>query len=453
MSDLILVRPSLEYLAEIQDYRDEFRIYDTHSHGDSGLYEWEGDIPTWVKFCRDMETTPMPGYVAADTFMLLREGESRILGMINLRHALQEGYLAEHGGHIGYGVRPMERRKGYATAMLKLCLEEARLIGLDKVLICCDLDNVGSRGAIKACGGEFERLAITGCEVDERYWINLNGEPEPFQKSTAVDGEVDHLAVFYGEREEEERLSSRHGLVEYLTTMRYVEKYLTPSARVIEIGAGTGRYSRTLADMGYTVEAVELVASNIETFRSLVAPEQDINITQGNALDLSSFNDNSFDITLLLGPLYHLYTDEDKQRAISEALRVTKPGGVVFTAYCQSDPSITITGFGQNRFDVKDFVQQGLIHPVTFAAASRPELVFEVVRKVDVDRIMTAFDVERLHYVGTDMFTLWIKDGVGEMDDETYALYLRYHFSICERSDMVGASHHTLDIFRKSPEA
>ncbi|MCL2361317.1 MAG: class I SAM-dependent methyltransferase [Defluviitaleaceae bacterium] len=259
--------------------------------------------------------------------------------------------------------------------------------------------------------------------------------------------------MFYGEREEEERLSSRHGLVEYLTTMRYVEKYLTPSARVIEIGAGTGRYSRTLADMGYTVEAVELVASNIETFRSLVAPEQDINITQGNALDLSSFNDNSFDITLLLGPLYHLYTDEDKQRAISEALRVTKPGGVVFTAYCQSDPSITITGFGQNRFDVKDFVQQGLIHPVTFAAASRPELVFEVVRKVDVDRIMTAFDVERLHYVGTDMFTLWIKDGVGEMDDETYALYLRYHFSICERSDMVGASHHTLDIFRKSPEA
>jgi len=264
-----------------------------------------------------------------------------------------------------------------------------------------------------------------------------------------LENDFGYLNNFYDVREEEARLASRHGRVEFLTTMRYVEKYLTPGAKIIEIGAGTGRYSRALADKGYKIEAVEPVASHIETFRYLITHGQDINITQANALDLSMFADNSFDITLLLGPLYHLFTDENKRTAISEALRVTKPEGVVFAAYCQSDASIANSGFLRRRFDIKEHIKRGLIDPVTFAASSCPEEVFEIVRKEDIDRVMTPFAVEPLHYVGTDMFTLWISDAFEEMDDETYSIYLQYHFSICERSDLVGASHHSLDVFRK----
>jgi hypothetical protein len=78
-----------------------------------------------------------------------------------------------------------------------------------------------------------------------------------------------------------------------------------------------------------------------------------------------------------------------------------------------------------------------------------PEDVFELVRKEDIDRLMTGFDTERLHYVATDLFAIYIRDTVDEMDEDTLALFLQYHFAVCERADMVGISHHVLDIFRK----
>jgi hypothetical protein len=147
--------------------------------------------------------------------------------------------------------------------------------------------------------------------------------------------------------------------------------------------------------------------------------------------------------------MYHLYTEEDERKAMSEALSVTKPGGVVFAAYCISDASLIISGFQRKAFDIADYIKRGKIDPVTFDPVSVPEDIFELVRKEDIDRLMAGFDVERLHYVATDLFTRYIKDAVDEMDEETFALYLRYHFSVCERADMVGLTHHSLDVFRK----
>ena len=117
-----------------------------------------------------------------------------------------------------------------------------------------------------------------------------------------------YIIDYYNNYDEDSRLSPRHGTVEFLTTMRYIEKYIKPGSRVLEIGAGTGRYSHALARLGYTVDAVELVPHNIEVFCRHTLPAEHITITQGNALDLSAFSDNQYDITLLLGPLYHLYS-------------------------------------------------------------------------------------------------------------------------------------------------
>lgn len=115
-----------------------------------------------------------------------------------------------------------------------------------------------------------------------------------------------YLIDFYNNYDEDSRLALKHGTVEFLTTMHYIEKYLKPSDRVLEIGAATGRYSHTLARQGYDVDAVELVEHNIEIFRKNIQSNENITITQGNAMDLSAFSDNEYDITLLLGPLYHL---------------------------------------------------------------------------------------------------------------------------------------------------
>lgn len=258
-----------------------------------------------------------------------------------------------------------------------------------------------------------------------------------------------YLNEFYNNYDEDSRLLQRHGSVEFLTTLRYIEKYINPGDRVIEIGAGTGRYSHALARQGYTVDAVELIGHNIEVFRKNTLPSENITITQGNALDLSSFQDSTYDITLLLGPLYHLYSIEDKRQALREAIRVTKPGGIVFAAYVISDGCLLDEGFNRGNINVAEYIEKGLIHGKTFAAKSEPKDLFELVRKEDIDELMSAFPTTRLHYVASDGCALFMREAIDRMDDETFELYLQYHFATCERSDLAGVTSHSIDIFRK----
>ena len=261
-----------------------------------------------------------------------------------------------------------------------------------------------------------------------------------------------YLIDFYNHYDEDSRLASRHGMVEFLTTMRYIERFLSPGDRILEIGAGTGRYSHALARKGFLVDAVELVPYNIAVFQEKTLSSEQITITQGNALDLSAFSDDRYDITLLLGPLYHLYNPEDKRRALREAVRVTKPGGVIFAAYVISDGCLVDEGFLRNHISVADYIRDGLLDSETFAAVSTPKDIFELVRKEEIDQLLEGFPVTRLHYVAADGCTLLIREAVDRMDEEAFQLYLRYHFATCEREDMVGITSHGLDVLRKDGE-
>ena len=218
---------------------------------------------------------------------------------------------------------------------------------------------------------------------------------------------------------------------------------------MLEVGAGTGRYSHALARQGYTVDAVELVEHNIKVFRENTQENENIRVIQGDALDLSAFEDHTYDMTLLLGPLYHLYSLEDKRRAVSEALRVTKKGGIIFTAHVISDGCLLDEGFNRGNISVKEYIEKGLLDGETFAAKSEPKDLFELVRKEDVDELMSVFPVERLHYVASDGCALLMREAVDAMDEETFQLYMKYHLSTCEREDLLGVSSHALDIFRK----
>ncbi len=255
------------------------------------------------------------------------------------------------------------------------------------------------------------------------------------------------LSEHYANYDEEGRLLSQHGRVEYLTTMHYIEKYLRSGMRILEIGAGTGRYSHTLAKRGWQVDAVELVPHNIEIFREKTLPNEPVTIRQGNATDLHWIPDNTYDVTLLLGPMYHLFTEVEKLQALSEAIRVTKSSGIIFAAYCGNDATIIQFCFRRGMLKQKHYRE--LIDLETFKAGSDPAELFELHRKEDIDGLMSHFAVERLHYVGTDMVTNHMRQEVDEMDEELFALFLKYHLAICERPDMVGISHHILDIFRK----
>lgn len=259
--------------------------------------------------------------------------------------------------------------------------------------------------------------------------------------------ELKYLTEYYNNYDEDGRLLSKHGQVEFLTTMKYINKFLKKGMRVLEVGAGTGRYSLAIAEKGFQVDAIELIQHNIDVLKSNITEKRNINIRQGNALDLSCYNDETFDITLVFGPLYHLFNDNDKKQAIGEAIRVTQKGGMLFVSYCMNDATIINWGFKQGN--IYEAIESGIVDRDTFKCLSNPSLLFEMYRKEDIDKLMAGYDIEHLHLVATDLVTNHMRDTVDEMDDEMFQTYLNYHFSICERSDLIGITHHSLDIFRK----
>ena len=255
-----------------------------------------------------------------------------------------------------------------------------------------------------------------------------------------------YLEEHYKSYSEDERLESKHDSVELLTTLKYIYKYLKKGMRILEIGAATGKYSLHFAEEGYQVNAVDLIGHNLDILKSKIKPEYNIIVNQGNALDLNMYEDNTFDITLVLGPIYHLYTMEDKKRAVSEALRVTKKGGIIYLAYLTND-SVIIDYELLDKNLVEDR-KKGLISK-NFRCESIPELIFSMDYVSEFDDMMSHFNLEPLHTVATDGMTHHFKDKIDEMDDEFFKAWLDYHYSTCERKDLMGYSNHVLYIGRK----
>lgn len=260
--------------------------------------------------------------------------------------------------------------------------------------------------------------------------------------------EYGYLEAYYSEKDENTRLLSQHGQVEYLTTMHYIKQYVKPGSRILEVGAGTGRYAIALARAGYQVSAVELLAHNIDIFRTQMTENDHIDLHQGNALDLSRFESDSFDAVLVLGPLYHLYSDDDKCQALNEAKRVLKPDGVLFAAYCMNEATMIQFCFRDDGQNMLDCLANNMMTD-DLKCISTPKDLFEMVRSEDIDRLNARCGLKREKLVGTDMYTAYLRDRIDTWSREVFEAYLRYHFIICERADLIGLSNHTLDILRK----
>ena len=172
---LLLLRPTEKYIPQYEDYRREFLEHGGSIDGAGGLRRLESGR-AWLdeveRFSRP-ETVP-EGKVLSTQFILVRAEDERLLGMLQLRHYLND-YLETYAGHIGYSVRPSERRKGYAKRMLAMALPEARALGLARVMISCADDNEASRRTILANGGVYESSVWEPDEHEtlERYWIRL----------------------------------------------------------------------------------------------------------------------------------------------------------------------------------------------------------------------------------------------------------------------------------------
>lgn len=256
----------------------------------------------------------------------------------------------------------------------------------------------------------------------------------------------DLLENYYSNGEENNRLiKDKAHMVEFLTTIRYIDKYLSDGDKILEVGAGTGRYSIHYSKKGYDVEAVELTKANIKEFKKHISKDIKIKVHEGNAIDLSMYKDNLFDITLLLGPIYHLFNKEDKEKAIKEAIRVTKPHGKVFIAYITNDIVIITYGLKKgNLLKLKDVCDEN------YKVMEIPEEIFSVNYIKEFEEMMKKFPVKLLNQVGVDGLSESLSEYINKLSDEEYKVWLDYHFKNCERKDLMGYSSHVLYICEKN---
>ena len=251
---------------------------------------------------------------------------------------------------------------------------------------------------------------------------------------------LSNIEKHYNKHPEDLRLQRRHGIVEFETTMYHLRRYLRPDFRLLDIGAGTGRYTSALMAEGYKVKAVELVRRNIDVF---LKREPNADVVQGDARHMPFLPTASADATLLLGPLYHLIGDEEKLKALAEAKRVTKPGGPIFVAYLMNEYSILSYCFDEDR--MAGLMQRGVVDEDFHIQAQADEL-YDYLRLNDIDRLNAEAGLKRISIFSPDGPADFMRTRLNQMSEQTFRLFLDYQKRMSERTDLLGAGSHVVDV-------
>lgn len=260
-----------------------------------------------------------------------------------------------------------------------------------------------------------------------------------------VNQHKDIIINRYTDADEDSRLiQDRAHNIEFLTTMRYIQKFLKPGAKILEIGAATGRYSITLAKMGYDVTAVDLTPQHVEIMKRKSRRLKNFQCMEADALDLHMFKDSSFDLVLNLGPMYHLFHQKDKKQAVKETIRVTKKNGIAMFAYI-SHGSIMLT-FGLRKggaaYLVSAMDKTGRVRDI-------PEETISSFYIEDFKKLFVGTRTKYITNVATDSISSAMSDSIAQLTKKDYEAFLNWHFTTCERPDQQGLSSHLLYICKK----
>lgn len=250
------------------------------------------------------------------------------------------------------------------------------------------------------------------------------------------------LEEYYNKFNEDKRLDSRHGNVEFVVSMSYIHSYIKPGDKILDLGAGTGRYSISLFNEGYDVTAVELVQHNLGRIKQK-CPE--MKAYKGNALRLRRFEDDSFDAVIMFGPMYHLLGHEQKLRALEEAKRVTKSGGIIFIAYIMNEYAMIVHGFRDRN--IMDAISTGRVDDRFLHKPLEGDL-YDYVRLDEIDKLNSEAGLERIKIISPDGPANYIRRELNSLSEEEYEEFVRYQLSVCERPELIGAGGHTVDIVR-----
>ena len=352
---------------------------------------------------------------------------------------------------IGYCIGTRWWHRGIMTEALAAVIRYFfTQVGMNRISARHDPNNPHSGSVMRKCGMKYEGTTRSSdrnnqglCDTAHYAILRSDWEkPRHFMEGYSADGDADLIQEIYRRYDEDSRLNkSQAARVEFLTTVRYIEKYLTPGAKILDVGAGAGEYSLYFAAKGYSVSALELADANIAAFRAKMTEESPVDLVQGNALDLSQYDRDSFDVVLLFGPLYHLHAEADQLRCIEEAKRVCKPGGKIFFAFISND--IVILTMQQCQ---EDYLLNGDYNKDTFRLDDFP-FVFHTVDHAR--ELMVKAGIRVRHEVASDGASELLQELVNGLDRESYEQYLRYHFYICEKPEFLGMSNHLLFVGEK----
>ena len=182
MEKFYLERPSLKRKDEAIEYINEFIRYNSEIHGVGGLNKYLDNYEQWLEHLDNMrKIIEIDNLVPSETFFLIRENDNKIVGMIDIRLALNE-ILKKYGGNIGYSIRPTERKKGYNKINLYLGLIECQKQGIKEVLLDCDKNNLGSSKTMKALGGELLCEYLYEDIIAQKYSINVDKSIEKYKE-------------------------------------------------------------------------------------------------------------------------------------------------------------------------------------------------------------------------------------------------------------------------------
>ena len=253
---------------------------------------------------------------------------------------------------------------------------------------------------------------------------------------------TERIKSYYENYDEDGRLFRDNAhLPEYLTTIRYFDKLFAPGSRILDACAGTGRYSFYLADKGHSVTACDLAEHHVSIIKSKPGADKLTGIGVCNVLDLSQFDEASFDVVLCMGAMYHLPTDAEKTQATRECIRVCKPGGLVALSYI-------------NYFaGIADSIDTGLTNLdevlAYFEDDGESESLFRTATPAKMERYAIGEGLNILHHIGVEGLSLFLKEKVNAANAKDFDKWMEFVYKHCEDPSILGCSAHGLLIGRK----
>ncbi len=257
---------------------------------------------------------------------------------------------------------------------------------------------------------------------------------------------MNELEKYYNKFNEDKRLKSRHGIVEFSVATRYIDEVIAktgkPVVDILDVGAGTGAYSVFYADKGHNVTAIELVNKNVSQIKM---KSSKVIAKQGNALDLK-LKDESFDIVLLFGPNYHLMSHEEKLEAILEAKRVVRKNGYILIMYLMNEYAVITYAFKEGH--LSECLNSGMLNE-NFECKTTEKDLYSYVRLEEINKLQSDAKLSRYKIIGVDGATDYIRPVINNLSQKDFETFIRYQESIAERPELLGASSHVLDILKK----